>query len=173
MTERDDLWDAVAAALDVKPETKTEKANVGRTVNELLEAGATPTDVERRTTHWKKHHGRPPLTAQILRTQWAEMGAALPPLREIVWWQGWCFYYRSPVRDMAAAMLTRSALSSTKEAATLMADLFRTYPGVEVVETDGEAVFPYEHIVAAADTDEMGACQRAGLREMNRGYERA
>lgn len=72
-TERDDLWDALASATGIDPETNGERSRFGKSVNELLAAGATGTEIAARAARWPMRFPKATLTDRALVNHWGEL----------------------------------------------------------------------------------------------------
>lgn len=70
--ERDEMWDALTAAIG-EAKTKTERSNRGRTVTELLEAGATPEQIGPRCDEYRRRYANAALTDSALRKHWSDL----------------------------------------------------------------------------------------------------
>lgn len=75
---RNEIWDAVAAAIGYEPKTRTEQSNWGKVCAELKEAGATPEEVSVRTARYIKRYGRGMLTVNALHNHWSECAIDIP-----------------------------------------------------------------------------------------------
>jgi hypothetical protein len=73
--DRDALWDAllVACKIDGGSLTKTARGNLGKTVNELLDAGANQQQVMERAAVWRRRYPKIAPTHTALRSRWAEL----------------------------------------------------------------------------------------------------
>lgn len=69
---RNELWDALTAAIG-EAKTKTEQSNRGKTVNELVAAGATPADVLERCAEYRRRWPNMELTDAALRNHWSKL----------------------------------------------------------------------------------------------------
>jgi hypothetical protein len=75
---RNEIWDAVAAAIGYEPKTRTECSNWGKVCAELKEAGATPEEVSVRVARYIRRYGRGMLTVNALLTHWGECEIDVP-----------------------------------------------------------------------------------------------
>lgn len=72
-TARDDLWDALVEATGIEPSTTGEKSRFGKSVNELLAAGATPDEIKARASRWPMKYPGASLTDRALANRWGEL----------------------------------------------------------------------------------------------------
>lgn len=72
-TPRDDLWDALVLATGIEPSTTGEKSRFGKSVNELLAAGATPDEIKARASRWPMKYPGASLTDRALANRWGEL----------------------------------------------------------------------------------------------------
>lgn len=76
--ERDLMWDTVVEVcrLDTDRMTRSERADVGKTVREVLEAGATPLQLRRGAAAWVKLHRLDTMSVHSLRLRLSQILAA-------------------------------------------------------------------------------------------------
>ena len=68
--DRNAIWDALIDEVG-EAKTATERSNRGKTVTELLEAGATPDDIRRRCNEYRTRYQNAALTDAALRKHWS------------------------------------------------------------------------------------------------------
>ena len=71
----DPLWDAMIAACRIDPTTLTgsERGRINKALKELREVGATPTDIERRATAYRKKYPDAAITPTALTGNWSQL----------------------------------------------------------------------------------------------------
>jgi hypothetical protein len=89
--DRDRLWDAVVATCGVgEAVTKSQRADIGKTVSELAAVGATPEQVGAAKRVWARKYPNAAFTHRVLRTHWAALTPQQLPTTNNV--DGWAAY---------------------------------------------------------------------------------
>lgn len=73
--ERDAMWDAVIeiCGIDAAHMTASARADIGKTVKELIAAGASPAQVRVASDAWRRKHDLDDVSVHSLRNRWPEM----------------------------------------------------------------------------------------------------
>jgi len=80
-SERDDLWDVMCDCLGIDADrlTKSQKADLAKSRNEVFDAGGRATDVAPRVREWMRRYREVVPTHRVLRQHWASLGTTFNP----------------------------------------------------------------------------------------------